>query len=163
MSFAGMRQLSIGHLKECNAHVCRTCYQSANALKKMEDDVTTRSRTMSDNISVATTFFASSKRVWRVLSPVPLSPSSALRSPLPKRPTSDSTTAVRYGMAGFAQIRNCVESHSCVGNTQRGSIYLGQLEGKQGVLSTEDTLQGIHLVWRKLQRCLRDAFKCKLY
>ena len=56
-------ELSIGHLKECNAHVCRTCYQSANALKKMKDDVTARSRAMGDNISALTTFFASSKRV----------------------------------------------------------------------------------------------------
>ena len=56
-------ELSIGHLKECNAHVCCTCYRSTNALKKMEDDMTTRSRAMGDKISAATTFFASSKRV----------------------------------------------------------------------------------------------------
>ena len=56
-------ELSIGHLKECNAHVCRTCYWSANALKKMEDDMTTRSRAMGDKISATTTFFAFSKRV----------------------------------------------------------------------------------------------------
>ena len=36
-------ELSIGHLKECDAHMCHTCYRSANALKKIEDDVTTRS------------------------------------------------------------------------------------------------------------------------
>ena len=87
-------ELSIENLKECNAHVCRTCYRSAKALKKMKDDVTTRSCAMGDKISAATTFFASSKRVMELSSPVPLSPSSALRSPSTKRPTSDITTAV---------------------------------------------------------------------
>ena len=54
-------ELSIGHLKEYKAHVCQTCYRSANALKKMDDDVTTRSHAMGDKISAVTTFSASSK------------------------------------------------------------------------------------------------------
>ena len=148
-------ELSIGHLKECNAHVYRTCYRSASALKKMEDDVTTRSRAMGDKISAATTFFASFKRVMEMSSPMPLSPSSALRSPLPKRLTSDSTTAVTsVSRALFASSTLQVGTASQWETLKEDGFTLASWKAHKGVLSTEDTLQGIHLVWRKLQRCL---------
>ena len=45
-------ELSLENLKECNAHVWRTCYRFTITLKKMEEEMTTRSRAMADKIQL---------------------------------------------------------------------------------------------------------------
>ena len=85
-------ELDIENLKGCNAYVCRHCYRSVLALKKLDEDVRSKIRTLDNKISAATTFFTSSKRVIGLSSPVPPSPSSCSRSPLEKRSSGSIAT-----------------------------------------------------------------------